>query len=55
MKASQRRSGTRVLASNPCSVTFKAFWFEARFFTFLCYFLACKIEITNNLFQFGGK
>ena len=55
MKASQKGSGTRVLASNPCSVTFKPLWFGGRFFTFLCYFLACKIEITNNLFQFGEK
>lgn len=46
MKASQQGSGTRVLTSNPCSVTFKALRFGAHFFTWLCSFLACRIEMT---------
>lgn len=40
MKASQKRICNQVLASNLRSVAFKALWFAAHFFTFLCYFLA---------------
>lgn len=40
-------SRTRLQTSNPSFVTYKGLWFGAKFFTFLCYFLACEILPTT--------